>query len=512
MEFMNAMQNELNKEKTLTTNGAVAYRTSGKKLLDFNFAISALRNESEFNIANLFAQVFYEDKMTAIKFLFYLGDVRGGLGERRTFRICMKWLAESNPEITKKILELIPEYTRWDNLIFLVETKQVGNDVVKIIRAQLFEDSANMENDDCISLLAKWMPSANSNSKEKRRLGLRMAKELEMSERDYRKMLSSFRRYLDIVEIKMSQNKWDEIKYESVPSKANLRYNKAFLKHDEERRRSYLDSLRKGETKINANVLYPHEIVSKYLQKNDWGYSTGGTKDMDDTLEEMWKSLPNMSIENTLVVRDGSGSMFAGSYSNVNPIDVSTALAIYMSEHNTGEWKDKFITFSANPKIVNLSKCSTLKEKIDLSMCETEASNTNIYKTMKLILDTAINNCMTQEEMPKTIVICSDMQFDGRLHKLNKSLFDDIALEYETHGYKLPKICFWNLDAEKSNSVPMQQNEMGLVLCSSFSTQVLKMFMSGQTDPYKCLLEQLNDVRYKPVEEAIESVIDYEPF
>ena len=195
---------------------------------------------------------------------------------------------------------------------------------------------------------------------------------------------------------------------------------------------------------------------------------------------------------------------FAGSGT---PLDVATALAIYMSEHNTGDWKDKFITFSSNPKIVDLSNCSSLADKVDLSLRESDCSNTNIYKTMMLILKTAKRNHTSAEDMPKMIVICSDMQFDGRSHNLNKSMFDEIAQEFEDAGYKLPKICFWNLSGRLNGTIPMQQNDMGLILCSGFSVQILKMFMSNQVDPYKVLLETLNGERYAKVREAVEGLL-----
>lgn len=498
MNFMDSMKNVLNEEKTFTTNGAVAYHTSGKQLLDFNFCVSALRNKSEAEIVDKFAKVFYEDRLIAIKYLFYVGDIRGGLGERRTFKTCLTWLATEQPEITKAVLPLIAEYTRWDNLWCLFDT-ELRYDIVDIVKKQLNSDAKNMMENKPISLLAKWMPSVNASSFETKRLAKEIHKELGMTEAQYRKTLSKLRKYLDVVEVKMSAKEWGDIKYEAVPSKANLNYNSAFLRNDEERRRKYLDALSKGETKINASTLQPHEITYKYRYN----------RSVDKTIEALWKALPNLSVENTLVIRDGSGSMTWTRCGNsgATPLDVATALAIYMSEHNTGGWKDKFVTFSASPKIVDLSKCKTLREKVDLSLRESDCSNTNIYATMKLILNTAIRNHMTQEEMPKTIVICSDMQFDGRSHGLNKSLFDSIAEEYRNNGYLLPKICFWNLSGSVNNTVPMQQNTLGLILCSSFSVQILKMFMSGQTDPYAILLEELNSERYKPVEEAIKDIV-----
>lgn len=507
MNFFNQMENVLNQRKTLTTNGAVAYQTSGKQLLDFNFSLTALRNSDAYTIADKYARVFYEDKMIALKYLFMVGDVREGNGERHIFKTCLEWLALEQPELTKAVLPLIPEYTRWDNLWTLLDT-DLKDDVLNLTKVQLNEDAKNMMENKSVSLLAKWLKSEGAYSNETRRLAKITRNGLGMTSKQYRKILSALRKYLDVVEVKMSAKQWDKIKYENVPSRANLIYNSAFLRNDEARRRKYLSALEKGETKINASVLQPHEIVNKY------NYTYG---DKDTALEAMWKALPNLSVENTLVVRDGSGSMtwhYCSPESRVRPLDVATALAIYMSERNTGCWKDKFITFSRDPRIVNLTNCRTLREKMDVTRRETDCSNTDIYKTMKLILDTAVINHLTQEEMPGTIVIISDMQFDGSKHNMSKSLFDHIAVEFESYGYKLPKICFWNVDCETNGSkinngckIPMQQNEMGLILCSAFSVQILKMFMSGKTDPYEVLLEQINSERYKPVEEALGDLI-----
>lgn len=498
--FMDVMQNILNDEKTFTTNGAVAYKTSGKKLLDFNFGISAMRNISNSEISKKFAQVFYEDKLIAIKYLFYVSDIREGLGERKIFRACFNWLANEHPEIAKSVLNLIPEYSRWDNLSIMVENENIKDAVIEIIGKQIVQDFENMKAKNPVSLCAKWMQSENASSNNTKRIARKIREGLNLTPRQYRKTLSNLRSYIDVVEIKMSKKEWDRIDYEKVPSRANLIYNNAFLKNDEERRRNYLDSLSKGETKINASVLQPHEIAYKYRCT----YSRG----IDETLEALWKALPNLSVNNTLVVRDGSGSMTWGKCGNSQcvPLDVATALAIYMSEKNSGEWKDKFITFSSNPKIVDLKNCKTLREKIKFSLSEADCSDTNIYKTMRLILDTALKNGIDQKDMPETIVICSDMQFDSVSHNFNKTLFDRISDEYRSKGYLLPKICFWNVDGELSNTIPMQKNELGLILCSGFSVQILKMFMSGKTDPYEILIEQLNSERYAPVEKAYNSI------
>lgn len=502
MSLFEAVSNELNSEKSYTTNGAVAYATSGKKLLDLNFAMTAMRQETVEEIGNMFGKVFYEDPKTAVKFLFYAGDVRGGMGERKFFKSCIEWLANNKPELAKAVLELIPEYTRWDNLIVLIDT-QLCNNVIAIINKQLKEDLKNMNDGKPISLLGKWMPSENASSIETVRKAKLIRSKLGFGSKQYRKMLSSLRKYLDVTEVKMSSKEWSEINYSTVPSKANVIYNNAFLRNDEERRRKYLEDLASGKSdvKINASVLNPDDIVRKYEK---WGWKV---QDYDEALEQMWKALPNIQVGDILVVRDGSGSMVSGYGTKTTPLDIATALAIYTSEHNTGEWNDKFITFSSKPKLVDLKNCETLRDKIELSFSYDDCSNTDIYKTMRLILDAARKAHLKQSEMPGTILIISDMQFDGRYMNFDESLFEGIQNEYKQYGYKLPRICFWNVSGTVNRTIPIQQNDLGLILCSSYSAQTLKMMMSGELDPYKVLLEQINSDRYKPVEDVIKDLV-----
>ena len=192
------------------------------------------------------------------------------------------------------------------------------------------------------------------------------------------------------------------------------------------------------------------------------------------------------------------------------PLDVATALAIYTSEHNKGIWKDKYITFSESPRFIDLSNCKTLRDKLKLSFSESEVANTNIEKTMKLILNTAINNHCSQEDMPKNIVILSDLQFDAMttIRGNRKALFDNLSEIYKENGYLLPRIVFWNLSGQVNNTIPMQQNELGVALISGFSTQLLDMVMSGKTDPYEVLLEAINTPRYQPVEDAVKEILE----
>ena len=502
MDFMDAMKAENNLRKTLTENGAVAYATSGKEMLDFNFKLAGYRQASEKEIQRDFGLVYYEDSLLAVRFIFWVRDIRGGAGERRVFRVCLKWLAEHKSKVAKELIPLVAEYGRFDDILPLLDTG-LRKDVSAYYKKQLKEDNKRRKLNQPISLAAKWIPSLHTSSNESRRYAKMLCEDFGWDGQKYRKRLAKLRKYLDIVERKMSAKEWGEIDYNTVPSKANLIYNSAFLRNDENRRRKYLESLQKGEAKINAGVLQPHEIVSVYTGRRWWS----SVKDYDETLEQLWNNLPNMAVSNTLVVRDGSGSMCSPISGQTSCLDVATALTVYMCDHNTGDWKGKFVTFSSHPEVVDISAEETLHDKLDKISNYEDCSNTNIYATMKLILDTAVNNKIPQEEMPETIVICSDMQYDGRRFNFNKTLFEDIIDEYEAAGYKMPRLCFWNINDRGEKSIPLQQNDLGLILCSGFSVQIMKMFMSNKLDPYEILLETINSPRYDAVAEAVSGLI-----
>ena len=394
--------------RSITENGAVGYKTSGKKLLDINFAVSSLRSAPDSDIEWKFVEALSEDFNTAVVWLFWARDIRGGgLGERRLFRVCMKYLAKEFPDKVRKLLPLIAEYGRWDDLLCLLGSDSVKNDVVNIVKNQLTQDMVNMKAGKSVSLLAKWIFSGNTSSLNTRRKAEVLRNALKVSPREYRKMLSALRKYIDVTERKMSANKWEEIKYEAVPSRANLNYNSAFLRHDEERRRDYLSKLEKGETKINSSVLFPHDIVHKYMDTG-WGMNV---KAKDSALEAMWKALPNTikDGEGTIVVADSSGSMAKRiGDTNISAWEVAHALAIYFAEKLPVPYKDKYITFSSHPQLVRLGGASSLNERLKIALQHNECSNTNIEAVFDLILKTAIQNHLSQKEMPKNILIISD--------------------------------------------------------------------------------------------------------
>lgn len=490
--FIDEMKKTLNEEfnYSITENTALGYRTTGKALLDLNFKVAGLRSADESEIIDLFMKAFYENKLLAIKWLFYARDAREGLGERRLFRIIAEYLCKNNPEVITDLIQHIPEYGRFDDMLCLIPHTGI---VIDIIKAQLKEDEDNMASEKPVSLLAKWLPSPNTSSKATVVKAREIIKLLGISEAAYRKKLSKLRKYIDVVEVKMSDNRWSDINYESVPSRANLIYRFAFFRHDEERRKAFLDALEKGETKINVSVLYPHDIVHNYC---DGGYKVGN---YDAVLEEMWKALPDTVSEagNTIVVADGSGSMtYRIGKTNVSALSVANALAIYFAERSSGQFKDNYITFSENPRLVDFGKCSSLREKIELALRYSEVADTNIEAVFDLILTTACNKKMAQSELPQSILIISDMEFNAAVdEEPDKRLFEIIAEKYSQKGYKLPRLIFWNVNS-RTGTLPVIENDLGVALVSGFSVNIVKMVLTGELDPYKCLVDQLMSERY----------------
>lgn len=501
------LEKELNKQNTLqrTENGALGYSTSGSALLDINYQVSSMRNYTDVEIIELFDKALFANPILAVKWAFFLRDIREGMGERRSFRIILNHLANEFPTLARPLISMVAEYGRFDDLWGLLDTP-LKEDVLIYVINQLAIDQEHMREGKPVTLLAKWLPSPNTSSKESRRYASIIYHGLGCSKKKYRTILKELREYIDVVESNISRNKWNEVNYETVPSKANMLYRNAFLKHDEERRLEYLQKLSKGEAKINSSVNFPHDVVSRY-RKSYYDFYHRNAK-YDETLEHLWNNLKDYGDldEGVIVVRDGSGSM--GNYlgnTGVTALDVSTALAIYYSERLTDEFKDKFITFSSHPEIVDLSECEMLFDKLKVCAKHYDMSNTDIKAVFDLILDVAVKNNYKQEDLPGNILIVSDMEFDYATTGYNQTLFEKIQSDYNEQGYQIPRLIFWNV-CGRTNTVPMKENDLGVCLVSGFSPAITDMVMSGELDPYKCLLNKINSPRYDAVEKALREV------
>lgn len=487
MKFMNELQRQAN--VAITENGAKGYATTFNTLLDFNYKVPSLRKA---DVGTYVREVINSvtDLETLYRYVFFLRDARGGMGERRIFREFIKQLALMEREELKMVIPLIPEYGRWDDLFVLKDTPYEV-EMMELIVAQLHNDVINSSQGKPISLLAKWMPSNNASCKETKELAKFFTNRFQWTAKQYRKVLSQLRYYLKVTESQISRGEFGKIDYASVPSYANLRYGKLFLSRDYDRRKAFLDSLNKGEVRVNASTLYPQDVIAKLeYQRNP-----------EPLTEGLWKNLREFGdIKNTLVVVDVSGSMFFPISNNVNAVDASVGLGIYFAERNQGVFKDKVIAFSERPTFVDLSNCKTLFDKYTKVQMADWGYNTDIEKVFDLVLRTAKSSNCSQEDIPN-ILIVSDMEFD-RCSSTDKYAFKAIESKFKQAGYSLPKLTFWNLNS-RSNAIPLIDNGMGVALVSGYSPANINAVMSGKLDPYEALMDCIFVERYDEIANTI---------
>lgn len=477
-----------------TENGGVTHKTSGSKVLDYFSQGSALRNRDYDSIVDLVDAAFAEDALLTLKVLFNSRDIRGGQGERDTFRGILYHLAINETETLAKNIHLIPEFGRWDDLLFLYHTP-LEEKAISLIKKQLEED----RHSDNPSLCAKWMPSENATSKNTRLLALRTMKGLGMKPRTYRKLLSSLRKKIELVETKITEKRYSDIEYDKIPSQAGMKYRNAFIRNDEHRYQDYLEKLKSGEKTINVGTLNPHEIVRKAMRV----YNLGDSEERD-LLNAMWDNLPNYlegKSSNTLPVIDVSGSM-AGV-----PMEMAVSLGLYMSERLEGAYKNHFITFDEQPSLLEI-KGKDFVDKVKNIIRSPWGGSTNIEATFDLILDTAIKNNLPQSELPERVVIISDMEFDRIEHdsyydyKLRRWVdrpatnFDIVKKKFEDAGYTLPRLVFWNVDSRQDN-IPMTMEE-NVQLVSGPSPKLFEQILKDLT-AYDLMLEILNNDRYDSI-------------
>ena len=473
---------------TKTENGAVALNTTGTALLDLFSTIGSLRNADELRITRLFADAYNEDPLLATKIVFYGRDIRGGLGERQTFRTIIRYMAEHHKEALLPNLDLIGVYGRYDDLYALIGTP-VEEEMWSAMKKQFEEDLQNLHNDNAISLLAKWIKTADASSKETRRLGILTAQKLGYPVYNFKRIVRAMRKKIGVIETLMSAGRWDEIKYSSVPSRAMLIYRNAFQKHDGLRYSDFIYKAINGDAKINSSALYPYDLIDKIFH---FGWNGVSIKD-DKTVEAQWKQLPNYVEEgtNALVIADTSGSMSG------RPMATSLGLAVYFAERNKGAYHNMWMSFSSDPHI-HLLKGETLAQKLSSIDMNDWQSNTDLEAAFELVLQIALKNNVPQNEMPKSLIVISDMEIDYCGNE-EWTFYDKMSQRFRDNGYEIPNIIFWNVES-RHDVFHADSKRKGVQLCSGQSTTVFKQVMNcvGMT-PVEAMLSIINSERYESI-------------
>ncbi len=477
LEFLKNIAN-----RTRTENGAATLRSTGSDCLDLFAAVGAMRSLDASEIEKRFLRAFAENRDLAMKILFYARDVRGGLGERRVFRVLLRCLAENEPASLLRNLPHIAEYGRWDDLLVLLGTP-VRAQAEKLLHRQFLADMKALETGEQVSLLGKWLPSVNAHNAETVKTAKQLARAFGLNEAQYRKALSALRSEIRIVENNLRERNYT-FDYSKQPSRAMFKYRKAFLRNDELRYCQFMEDVSAGEAVLHTGALMPYDIVQS---------AYGAAQHERMALNATWNALEDFTKgENAIVVADGSGSMYCTG--QPKPAAVAQSLAIYFAERNHGAFRNHFITFSMSPQLVEI-KGADIVEKVRYCRSFNECANTNLQAVFNLILHTAVKNRLPQKELPSTLYIVSDMEFDACTRDASLTNFAYAKTLYASHGYRLPRVVFWNVQSRNAQQ-PVKMNEQGVALVSGCTPRIFSQVMEGQMDPYQNMLSVLMSERY----------------
>ncbi len=497
--LLNGMKNATN--YTYTENGALTHKSTMSDLLDLFAMGAAYRTRSDADCIVLFGKAYDEDPVHALKCLFYLRDVRGGQGERRFFRVVTHWLANHQTEAMRRNLEFVPEFGRWDDLYEFVGTK-LEEDAFELMRKQLMLDVQCKTP----SLLAKWLKSENTSSAKSRDLANKTRQAFHMNHKEYRKTLSVLRERIKVLERLMSENRWEEIEFDKIPSKAGLVYRNAFARRDMIKAK-YEHFMKDEKTTVNAGTLYPYEVVAKAynLTRNSYSYSYYSHKfefedDPNSTeraaINKYWDNLTdyfNGCSLDALCMIDTSGSMWGSEASA--PINVAISIGLYAAERARGPFAGHYISFSSRPQLIETAGVDFV-DKVRRIYSTNLCDNTNIEAAFDMVLNTAIRNHCTQDDLPKSIIVVSDMEFDaqrGYYGSRNGTLMENIERKWNQAGYKMPNLVYWNVQA-RQNNIPMTVKN-GVSYVSGFSPVIFEQVMKGKT-AFDLMLDKLDSERY----------------
>lgn len=491
--FLNGLKEADNYK--LTENGGVAYKSTLNKVYDLFAFGGAYRNRSDEDCIDLFEKAYLTDELLALKCLFYLADCRGGQGERRFFRVCFRWLAQNYPEVAARNLKLIPIYRRWDDVIYSCVGTKVGDKALAFIKDQFDLD----QNSTTPSLLGKWLPSENASSAKTIAMGNIVRSYFGMTHKQYRQALTQLRTRINIVEKLMSENRWNEIEFDKIPSRAGLIYKNAFAKHDVEKR--YAEFMADENTVVNAGVLYPYEVVSQAVHhiSSGWRKCEIDIDEVDrNAINKYWDNLPdyfNGKQSNMLCVVDTSGSM-TGSQASA-PINVAISLGMYCAERAGGPFANHYISFSNRPQLIEVYGKDFVEKVYNIyktNLCE----NTDLTAVFDMLLEVAQRPTTNPADIPETIVVISDMEIDCMSYWHENEVLTEmekVRKIWAQAGYKLPRLVYWNVDA-RSNTILDKGSDVSFI--SGMSPTIFESVITGKSG-IDLMLDKLQSERYAAV-------------
>jgi len=494
MSYLANLKTEANYTRTL--NGARTHGSTGDACLDFFAVAGGMRYRKPADQIALFEQAYIETPELAMKLLFHLRDIRGGMGERKLFRTLLRHVARTWPESVRKNVPYISEFGRWDDVLCLLGTP-AQREAVQAIKVQLAEDEAALkrreagDEDAHISLLAKWLPSDNTSSPRTRKTAARLIRALGMEQKEYRRLVTALRARIGLTERQLTAKKPEKVNYEAVPAQAMLKYRSAFERNDGKRFNDYLLAACEGEKKLHADTLFPYEVLRPFFKGGYW--SRSDPRGMD-ALEQLWDHLPGaIGSANAISVVDTSGSMYC-SCGPLMPALISQAMGLYCAERCEGVFHNHLITFESTPHLVEVHG-ATLRDKLKYIGNLPWGGSTNLEAVFDLILDTAVKSRAKQAEMPRVLYIFSDMEFNCAMRNADKTVYENARERFEAAGYQMPAVVFHNVNSWQMQA-PVTAHTRGTALTSGASTHALGHKFDGNVTPMAHMLRVLNSERY----------------
>ena len=477
--------------RTWTENGALAKATSGSDCLDLFATIGALRNEGEEEILSRFIRAYTENADLAMKILFYARDIRGGLGERRTFRVIFSWLATQKPESVEKNLNVLAEFGRFDDFLILFDTP-CEKKMLAFLQNQFQQDLEQARKGGAISLLAKWLPSVNASSPQTVRFGKRIAKAFGMREASYRKALSMLRKKLHVLERDLSAKDYS-FDYAKQPSRAMFQYKDAFFRNDGERYQAFLSQVSTGNCSLHTEQICPYELVEACMEPSRSSMLKSLSREEEEVLNVSWEALPDYAgEEDVLAVIDNSASMYCDG--SPRPASVALSLGLYLAERNRGKFAGHYMEFSRTPQLIQV-KGKTFTDRLRYASTFHQVADTNLEEVFQLLLRTAVTYQLKQKDLPGKLVILSDMEFNACVTNASATNFEQAKNLFEEHGYHLPQILFWNV-ASRNRQQPVTENEEGVMLLSGVTPKLFQIAAGTHGSPYTFMTDILSSQRY----------------
>jgi len=545
---------------TVGVKGSDVFSSSGDPRVDLS--VKCVRGANATTLSSALDSVLAIKTQQALEDAFVLAfhsrNIRGGKGERDIFQTLFRRLCETETRIAQKMLDLIPQYGCWNDLVVLAESAPMETSamIVDLYANTLFQEN---KEEKPKTLAAKWAPREGSKHSDiaKRIANVLFPHQLvgkhsgQMAH--YRRLIANLNAKLKTVETLMCSNRWDEIVPSTVPGRANKVYSKAFLnlpsnykgenkngsqfRHPDYEKRmecrrkfeAHFARAAKGEAKVHgADTLFPHELVIKAS-----GYPEM-TQAEKDHVNAVWLSMVQKAKDGGGLGRSIFMSDFSGSMSGT-PYWVSMALGILGSQVCSDEFKDKLMTFDSNPTWHHFQEGSDLFARIR-TIEESgigQGLSTDFQKAMDLVLSTLKEKRVRPGEEPENLIVLTDMCWDQAYSSSESSDYTRNryrhvvkTASWQTHlemiaeafkragedmwgpgmGFTVPRIVIWNLRADPQTDYHATADTPGVAMLSGWSPtqfEVLQKEGPRQLTVYEILRLELDDEKYQVIRDRI---------